>query len=100
MTIDPKAVLDWLKQVLNPAIQREAIQRVLANGAEISPQTANEYISILPAGQNRNDLMGQLAGRWAQSDLDDAVAWVKQLPEGPGRNAALSRPNHDSASGR
>ena len=45
----------------------------MAAGAD--PKMAAEFANTLPPGQTRNDFISRIAGSWANSDLDGALAW-------------------------
>ena len=66
---DPTAAFEWLKQVPNPAIQRDAMQNALWNTAQESPETAADFIKSMPKGLNQVDLTRELAQRWAETAL-------------------------------
>jgi hypothetical protein len=52
---------------------------------------AANYVGSLPPGSLRIQMSGGLAVKWAESDLDGALAWAKQLPSGRERDGTLAQ---------
>lgn len=86
---DPAVVMKWMKEL--PAAQRtQAAQHVIHSLSRSDPAAALELLESLPAGAQRRGMwVGQVVNGWAESDLPQAVAWVKGLPDGETKRQAL-----------
>ncbi len=85
---DPEAALRWISAQPNS----QQMRQMLAMAAQLaSRQNFNEtqmLVDGLPDGQREYGQLGLLSA-WAQQDLQEAQAWVADLPQGRIRSQAL-----------
>ena len=84
---DPEAASAWATQLTIP-YQREFGKAFLGSctNQDMSP-VADVLMALRPAV--RNQLVGELASKWANQNLSTAVQWLESLPVGDSQRAAL-----------
>jgi hypothetical protein len=89
MNHDSEAAMAWINTL--PAADRsKALQNVSWQLGQENPAKAAELLASLPANNQTSHQYSQLAGQWAQQDLDAARKWVESLPAGRTREQAMS----------
>jgi hypothetical protein len=94
---DPVKMFEWMQASLPESAQKELYGPFFRQWALNNPQeaaaTLRQLANPLPGHQGAdpvwNDLLSQVAAQWAQSNLGDALAWVKAQPEGACKSRAL-----------
>ena len=71
-------------------LRQDALQRIFYQVAREDPVEAAALALAQPSIQAQSEMLGTVAGQWADWDLEGALAWVRQLPEGQGKETALS----------
>ena len=72
---DPALAADWAQQVLTGDASRELMNRAITDIAKQNPQAALDYGKDL-TGKERADFLRRVAGGWAQTNPEDALAWA------------------------
>jgi hypothetical protein len=75
--------LAWAQSLTNANDRNRALSGVIAQMADTQPGEAMQVAISQPDAESRDQLVGSLAGRWAEGDLLAAADWLRQLPEGP-----------------
>lgn len=94
----PKETLEWTRE---PSGFPAAHHRLLLAGAltliaHQNPKLAVDWLPIAEAdGIDIRTFATRIAGAWAHHEPEQAIAWVKTLPEGPDRNGAMNRVGRD-----
>lgn len=89
MTHDSDAAMVWINGL--PAADRsKALQNITWQLGQDDPAKAAELLSSLPVNNQNSHQYSQLAGQWAQQDLEAARKWVETLPAGRTREQAMS----------
>jgi hypothetical protein len=91
---EPSEIVSWMEQSLPEPVRRELYSPFFRQWARQDPAAAEgqlQQLSRYSPGEAMfwNDLAAQVAGQWANRDLDSAVAWVQTLPEGQAKSQAL-----------
>lgn len=91
---DPEQVVPALRESLPEATSRELLGPYFRALGGASPAAAAGMLARLAASERRNptlwhDLGAQVAAQWIAVDPSAAIAWVRSLPEGGGKSAAL-----------
>jgi hypothetical protein len=60
--------------------------------AQTDPERAVKIAGTLPEGRDRWLLLSEIAQTWTARNPDGAIAWMRGLPEGAAREAALAGP--------
>jgi hypothetical protein len=86
---DKDAAMAWINGL--PAADRSrALQNVTWQLGQEDPAKAAELLSSLPISNQTSHQFSQLAGQWAQQDLEAARKWVESMPAGRIREQAMS----------
>lgn len=75
----------------SPKLRPRLIEQAITNGADTvgaDPAPWIERLNEIPANR-RDDVIGSLAGAWAENDPEEAVRWTASLPEGKARDGAF-----------
>jgi len=92
---DPAAMFNWMRLALPQETQSELYSPFFQRWAQKSPAAAARQLQLLadaPAANSAPDwnaLLATVVAQWAQADLSQATDWVKALPNGAGKSAAL-----------
>jgi hypothetical protein len=84
---DRAAALDWAGKLTSSDARRSAMQSILQIWASDDPKAAAEYCVGHPT--ESPDLIGNAVAGWVRNDASGALAWVRSLPDGAQREAAL-----------
>jgi hypothetical protein len=84
---DREAALDWAGKLTSSDARRSAMQSILQIWASDDPKAAAEYCVGHPT--ESPDLIGNAVAGWVRNDASGALAWVRSLPDGAQREAAL-----------
>lgn len=77
---DPDAALAWARG-LPEGMRAGALEGVLGSMAAENPTGAAKIALEMPAGDDRNRLLGQLAEGWAGRNPAEAMKWAASLPD-------------------
>ena len=55
-------------------------QRVYKRWSTTAPEMASQWLSQVPAGNEQNAAMNQLAIHWGRRDAEQALLWAESLP--------------------
>ncbi len=88
---DPKALLDAVVEYMPAGDNyRDAVRNIFSNWARRDPAAAAAAVASLPAGRVQSESISSIAAQWvASGKREEALQWVRQLPEGQGRESAL-----------
>lgn len=91
---NPEQVVPALRESLPETTSRQLYGPYFRGWAEIDPAAAADMLARLGAGEPRdprqwNDLLGQVSAQWMASAPEAALNWLKALPEGEGKSAAV-----------
>ncbi len=70
--------------------QSEIASSLLPTLLEKDPQQATQLLEGIPVAETRNEAVTNFINRWQELDPDSAVGWIKKLPEGDLRLAAMT----------
>ncbi len=95
--VDPLEALNWAQAIDSEYPGTHAMVHALDVLAESDPAGAATWVDDLPAaGHRERDLIRGIAHRWAQEDLDAALAWTGSL-EGRLQREAMQELAHELA---
>jgi hypothetical protein len=80
------AALSWVKSLPAGPAKTQALVQMSYRWTQSSPHAAAAYT----AEQNDPQLLKVVAGKWAESDPQSAAQWAVGLPDGLGRDSAIS----------
>ncbi len=91
---DPEEVVPALRTGLPESAARELLAAYFRAWGAREPARAAAMLARIAAAEIRepalwHDLGSQVAAQWMETDAPAAIAWVKSLPEGAGKSAAL-----------
>lgn len=72
---------EWLEQIRDPDLKREAAHRLAGSLAHQDPAGASEWVTSLDDPEMRRDGSRVVSEIYAREDLDGAKDWVASLPE-------------------
>jgi len=84
---DLHGAITWSQSLPDGPVKSLALLQVSYRWTALDPVGASAFASQ----QNDPALLGNVAGIWAATDPNSAVAWATGLPAGAGRDAAVSR---------
>jgi hypothetical protein len=80
---------EWAAQIEDESLRAGAMACIATSWSDASPvAAANLALDELPDGRLKSDTLVSILQRWAQSNPQDAAAWVEQFPEGALKAAA------------
>jgi hypothetical protein len=81
-TRDSAEALQWL-QSLPSGLARDEIVNQMARGLRevVEPAKATQLLGFIESPLQRQELVREIAGRWAASDAPTAAQWLGQLPD-------------------
>ncbi len=90
---DPAAALTWIGNIATGRTYDQAVNYALQKLDSTAPTDAAAFIGQMADASTRDGAITQLAGAWAQSDLDGALTWAQALPatDGKARGSALNQ---------
>jgi hypothetical protein len=86
---DPDAALQWVG-TLHGTLREDVTASIGFELAQSTPRRAVAVASALPATRDRRLLFTEIAQTWIAQDPAAADAWVRGLPSGPDKDAALA----------
>lgn len=87
---DAPAAIAWVRGLPDGDFKTRATTSVGFEIAQATPERAVEVADMLPAGRERWLLLSIIAQTWVARDSAAAMAWVKALPPGDARTAAVT----------
>ncbi|MEM7384365.1 MAG: hypothetical protein AAF514_05415 [Verrucomicrobiota bacterium] len=85
---DPEAAMKWAASL--PDEQRGgALSGVIENLVRVDPQRAADMVMGLESGDERHDLVGDVATSWGKQNPTDAVEWARAVEEPEVRREAV-----------
>ncbi|MEO5958985.1 MAG: hypothetical protein ABIR80_07700 [Opitutaceae bacterium] len=78
---DADAALRWALNQSDPTAAHAARSSVTAELVHENARAALARIAALPANSSRDDMLGLAAAWWARREADDALAWLRELPD-------------------
>jgi hypothetical protein len=87
---DPKAALEWLGRLPSGTARAQAAQSLVWQLPLEDMESADALLGMVPANQ-RDHVQGSLLNRLAEHDFDAALSWLKQMPDGRGKQQALNQ---------
>jgi hypothetical protein len=84
---DPTGAMAWVKQ-LPVSNQTDVAKAMTSQLMNQDPKLAAQFAQSLNASIQEGAVQ-EVAKLWAQQDLSGAIAWIKQLPDGPEKTAVL-----------
>lgn len=87
---DPEGAIRWALSLSPAAAPIAARQTVAARLIETDPQGAVKRFTAIPAGPDRDELLGYAAASWARRDTDAALAWARDQSDSAVRERLLS----------
>ncbi|WP_309382750.1 hypothetical protein [Cerasicoccus frondis] len=79
---EPEKLLNFAFEHLQGHIQDEVVQQAIKGLFKQDQAAALAYIAGLPRGAAHQHLMSGVIQEWAQSNPDEALAWIQQQPDG------------------
>lgn len=89
-TRDAEGAIRWALTLSPAAAPTAARQTVATRLIEIDPQAAMKRFAALPAGADRDELLGYAAAAWARHDTDTALAWARDQADAALRQRLLT----------
>lgn len=88
---DPRALLDVVVESMPAGDNyRDAVRNIFSNWARRDPAAAAAAVLTVPAGRVQSEAISSIASQWvASGKRQEALQWVRQLPEGQARENAL-----------
>jgi len=80
--MEPEEALRWAEQ-LHGNVGQTARNTALRNWAQTSPLAAFAYAQAMPLGDERLNLINEVARGYGRQDPDGALAWARSLPATP-----------------
>ncbi|MES2692954.1 MAG: hypothetical protein V4773_05730 [Verrucomicrobiota bacterium] len=87
---DPDAALRWAIALSPASSPTSARQAVAAQLVQSDARAALARLTALPAGPERDELLGHAIAAWARQDTDAAVAWARDQTDAATRERLLS----------
>ena len=81
---DAKAVIEWAGKLSETGLRQDALGAAFGQIASTDPGAAEAQLRLIPAGQERDNLVNRIVGNYSQ-DPRMALRFVELLPEGPQR---------------
>jgi hypothetical protein len=88
---NPRAVLDLLGTVQDPASANQLTSAALQAWSHDEPAAAAAWLAAQPNEAFRLNSLSGIARQWARQDPDAAKRWALELPQGAERDEALTR---------
>lgn len=76
---DPDSAMAWANSLENIPQRQHALQGAVESAADRDPAAAAGLIEQMAASHGRNELVREIAHRWAREDVDSALTWVRSL---------------------
>ncbi len=86
----PQQALDWLSTYQDEPAYGRAMPGVLAHLARNEPERAARFIDSNAENRDIQNAAANVAQSWYQRSPDDAVRWLRSMPDSPTRSAAIS----------
>jgi hypothetical protein len=90
---EPSQAFSWMEKTLSESVRRELYGPFFRQWTAGNPSAAAAKLRQMAAASPEDavwgELAGQLAGQWAQTDVNGAVAWAQALPKGAAKAQAL-----------
>jgi hypothetical protein len=89
-SLDGQGALQFVSEMDEGAAKVQAMSTVASVLVNSEPRLLAQQASALSGSRSSRELVQALANSWAQSDIQSALAWANQLPDGIGKRDALS----------
>jgi hypothetical protein len=86
--VDPKEAGEFFLK-LPESIRGSQLTQLATVFTAKDPVGAAQWVTSLPAGATRDNLLSQVANQWAGSKITEVAAWIDKLPQGSGKSAAI-----------
>ncbi|HNP37305.1 MAG TPA: hypothetical protein PKK10_15770 [Woeseiaceae bacterium] len=73
---DPRLALTEALAIDNQQRRQQAVSVVISQVAQINPESAIEYLTMIDSGPLRDAAMQEIAQNWFQTDSNAAINWV------------------------
>ncbi len=83
---DAKAVIEWAGKLYETGLRQDALGAAFGQIAGTDPGAAEAQLRLIPAGQERDNLVNRIIGSYNQ-DPKSGLRFVELLPQGPQRVA-------------
>jgi hypothetical protein len=94
-TTDFSSALDWVNNQPAGDQRNDLTRRIAFVLSETQPASAAILvIDQIPPGVAQNKAILTVLDLWANKDVDSAIAWASEFPEGPLRDEALGKLEH------
>ncbi|MEY4939510.1 MAG: hypothetical protein RIQ93_1245 [Verrucomicrobiota bacterium] len=87
---DASAALAWAQQLPAGELRQRVTASVGFAVAQTAPERALPVVDLLPEGRDRWLLLGAIGQTWVAQNAGAAMDWVRQLPAGEARDAAIA----------
>jgi len=84
---DVEAARTMVDQMPTGAFRNQAMQNLAQQWSQNDPPAAAEFVLTMMPGEGRNNAIQSIVQNWARSNVQDALTWAAQLPDGERRNA-------------
>ncbi len=84
----PRAASEFLLK-LAPEVRAKSLSRAVASFCFDDPAGAAAWAGSLPAGSDRDKILGQVAENWAKQGVAQVTQWLDTLPADSGKSAAV-----------
>lgn len=88
---DPDALVAWLKRMPESLHRRELVRKAAWALATTKPTAGGELIQALPPGEDRERVLVEFMGTWAEADAMAAFQWARALPDSAERTRIFER---------
>jgi hypothetical protein len=85
----PEEAFNYIAPLAESQSKADTLRVITARFARQNPQCAAEAAAGMRAGGSRNDAIAMIANIWAQSDVNNALAWAEKLPDDHAKALAL-----------
>lgn len=97
-TSDFFSALNWVNNQPASNQRNDWTERIAFALSQTEPADAETLVlTEIPPGAAQNKAVLKVLDQWADKDVDGAIAWANGFPEGPLRNEALEKLEHQRA---
>jgi hypothetical protein len=90
---NPGEALAWAQEVDEAHPGAHTVKAVLETMADWDPAQASQWLNEVPPGRQRQEMIHQIAHRWAEEDLSGTLDWMETL-DPRSQNEALQSVSH------
>jgi hypothetical protein len=98
MSNDPASAFRALDRETSTETFTEIRLRLVRRWAELDPKAAARWV-MESSGRDREPMIGVVATAWANENLEDAIAWVNQMPDRDAKVGAQMSVGYELARG-